>query len=98
VGLQNILSGDQCMTVWKPADGEAKALSDTAIALLKGDKPDTTGTAKDPEGNRDVPSILLDPISVTTDNLADVISKGAQSATDVCTGEFAAMCTSAGIK
>jgi D-xylose transport system substrate-binding protein len=98
VGLQNILSGDQCMTVWKPADAEAKALSDTAIALLKGDKPDTTGTAKDPEGKRDVPSILLDPISVTKDNLADVISKGAQSATDVCTGEFAAMCTSAGIK
>jgi D-xylose transport system substrate-binding protein len=98
VGLQNILSGDQCMTVWKPADGEAKALSDTAIALLKGDTPDTTGTAKDPEGNRDVPSVLLDPISVTTDNLADVISKGAQSAADVCTGEFAAMCTSAGIK
>jgi D-xylose transport system substrate-binding protein len=98
VGLQNILAGDQCMTVWKPADGEAKALSDVAIALLKGDKPKTTGTAKDPEGNRDVPAILLDPISVTKDNLADVISKGAQSATDVCTGNFAAMCTSAGIK
>jgi D-xylose transport system substrate-binding protein len=98
VGLQNILAGDQCMTVWKPADGEAKALSDTAIALLKGDKPDTTGTAKDPEGNRDVPSILLDPISVTKDNLADVIGKGAQSATDVCTGEFAAMCATVGIK
>ena len=27
-GLQNILAGDQCMTVWKPADGEAEALSD----------------------------------------------------------------------
>jgi len=98
VGLQNILAGDQCMTVWKPADGEAKALSDVAIALLKGNKPDTTGTAKDPEGNREVPAILLDPISVTKDNLADVISKGAQSASDVCTGEFAATCQTAGIK
>src|SRR3954470_18351040 len=97
-GLQNILAGNQCMTVWKPADGEAKALSDTAIALINGDKPETTGTVKDPEGARDVQSILLDPISVTTDNLADVISKGAQSAADVCTGDFAAMCASAGIK
>src|SRR4051794_5461972 len=97
-GLQNILSGDQCMTVWKPADGEAKALSETAIALLKGDKPKTTGTVKDTEANRDVNSILLDPISVTKDNLAEVISKGAQSATDVCTGDFAALCTTAGIK
>src|SRR4051795_12748141 len=97
-GLQNILAGNQCMTVWKPADGEAKALSETAIALLKGDKPDTTGTVNDPEGDRDVQSILLDPISVTSDTLADAISKGAQSATDVCTGDFAALCTTAGIK
>jgi D-xylose transport system substrate-binding protein len=97
-GLQNILAGNQCMTVWKPADGEATALSKTAIALLKGDKPNTTGTVQDPEGNRDVQSILLDPISVTQANLADVISKGAQAASDVCTGDFAALCTSAGIK
>jgi D-xylose transport system substrate-binding protein len=98
VGLQNILSGDQCMSVWKPADAEATALSDVAIALLKGDTPDTTGTVKDTEGDRDVKAILLDPISVTTDNLADVISKGAQSVSDVCTGDYAALCTQAGIK
>jgi D-xylose transport system substrate-binding protein len=98
VGLQNILSGDQCMSVWKPADGEAKSLSETAIALLKGNTPKTTGTVKDTEGNREVKSILLDPISVTKDNLADVISKGAQKASDVCTGAYAAMCTTAGIK
>jgi D-xylose transport system substrate-binding protein len=98
VGLQNILSGDQCMTVWKPADAEAKALSDVAIALLKGDTPKTTGTVKDTEGNRDVKAILLDPISVTKDNLADSIGKGAQAVSDVCTGDYAAMCTAAGIK
>jgi D-xylose transport system substrate-binding protein len=45
-----------------------------------------------------VNSILLDPISVTKDNLAEVISKGAQSAGDVCTGDYAALCTQAGIK
>ena len=97
-GLQNILAGNQCMTVWKPADGEAKALSETAIALINGDDVKTTGTVNDPEGDRDVDSILLDPISVTTDNIADAISKGAQSASDVCTGDFAALCTTAGIK
>lgn len=97
-GLQNILSGDQCMTVWKPADAEATALSDTAIALLKGETPKTTGTVKDTEGNRDVKAVLLDPISVTKDNLAEVIGKGAQSAADVCTGDYAAMCAQAGIK
>jgi D-xylose transport system substrate-binding protein len=97
-GLQNILSGDQCMTVWKPADAEAKALSETAIALLKGDTPDTTGTVEDTEGKREVKAILLDPISVTKDNLAESISKGAQQVEDVCTGDYAALCTEAGIK
>jgi D-xylose transport system substrate-binding protein len=98
VGLQNILSGDQCMTVWKPADGEAKALSDVAIALLKGNTPKTTGTVKDTQGNRDVKAILLDPISVTQANLADSIKKGAQSVADVCTGNYAPLCATAGIK
>jgi D-xylose transport system substrate-binding protein len=96
-GLQNILAGNQCMTVWKPADAEAQALSETAIALINGEEPETTGTVNDPEGDRDVQSILLDPISVTKDNIADTISKGAQSAADVCTGEFAALCADAGI-
>ena len=32
------------------------------------------------------------------DNVADVISKGAQKASDVCTGTYPALCTQAGIK
>ncbi len=35
-GLQNILRGDQCMTVYKAVKTEAKAASDAAIALLSG--------------------------------------------------------------
>ena len=97
-GLQNILAGDQCMTVWKPADGEANALAEVAVAVAKGDKPKTNGTSEDTEGNRKVPSVLLDPISVTKDNLAESMSKGAGTAADVCTGEYAALCATAGIK
>ena len=36
-GLQNILAGDQCMTVYKNVALEAKTASDLAIALIKGD-------------------------------------------------------------
>jgi len=97
-GLQNILSGDQCMTVWKPADGEAAALASTAVAVAKGDKPDATGTVTDTDTNRKVNSILLDPISITKDNLAENIGKGAGKAADICTGEYAALCATAGIK
>jgi len=96
-GLQNVLAGTQCMTVYKSAKLEAGALADTAIALVNGDEADTTGTTEDSEGGRDVPSILLDPVSITKDNVGDVISDGGQSYADVCTGEFEQLCTDAGI-
>ena len=38
-GLQNILAGDQCMTVYKAIKKEADAAAGLAIALAKGEKP-----------------------------------------------------------
>ena len=96
-GLQNVLAGTQCMTVYKSAKLEAGALADAAIALVNGGKADTTGTTKDSEGGRDVPSILLTPVSITKDNVGDVISDGGQSKDEVCAGQFAAMCSAAGL-
>ncbi len=96
-GLQNILAGDQCMTVYKSAKLEAGGLAETAIALAKGDEAKTTGTTEDATGGRDVPSILLDPVSITKDNVKDVIDDGGASAADVCKGAFKAACTEAGI-
>ncbi len=60
-GLQNVLAGTQCMTVYKSAKLEAGALADAAIALVNGEEAETNGTTPDSEGGRDVPSILLDP-------------------------------------
>ena len=60
-GLQNILAGDQCMTVYKAIKEEAEAAAELAIALAKGEKKDTGQTVKDPEGNRDVPVGAADP-------------------------------------
>jgi len=96
-GLQNVLAGTQCMTVYKSAKLEAGALADAAIALVNGEEAETTGTTEDATGGRDVPSILLDPVSITKDNVKDVIDDGGQSAADVCAGDYAAACTEAGI-
>jgi D-xylose transport system substrate-binding protein len=96
-GLQNVLAGTQCMTVYKSAKLEAGALAEAAIALVNGDEAETTGTTEDAEGGRDVPSILLDPVSITKDNVKDVIDDGGQTAADVCAAEFADFCTEAGI-
>jgi D-xylose transport system substrate-binding protein len=96
-GLQNVLAGTQCMTVYKSATQEAEALADAAIALVNGEEAETTGMTEDSEGGRDVPSILLEPQAITKDNVGDVIEDGGQKAEDVCTGEFADMCAEAGI-
>jgi D-xylose transport system substrate-binding protein len=96
-GLQNILAGTQCMTVYKSATQEAGALADAAIALVNGEEAETTGTTEDPEGGRDVPSILLEPQAITKDNVGDVIEDGGQKAEDVCTGQYADLCAEAGI-
>ena len=96
-GLQNVLAGTQCMTVYKSATQEAGALADVAIALVNGEDADVTGTTVDSSDDSEVPSILLEPQAITKDNVGDVIDDGGQKAEDVCTGKFADMCAKAGI-
>lgn len=100
-GLQNILAGTQCMTVFKSSVGEANALADAAIAIANGEDPETTGTVEDSEGGRDVPSVILEPVAITKDNIATEITKvfadGSMTYEDVCTGKFEKLCTDAGI-
>ncbi len=96
-GLQNVLAGTQCMTVYKSATQEAGALADAAIALVNGEEAETTGTTVDSSDNSEVPSILLEPQAITKDNVGDVISDGGQTFEDVCGGDFADLCSKAGI-
>ena len=97
-GLQNILAGDQCMTVYKAIKKEADAASSLAIALAKGETPTTaTGSITDPESKAAVPSVLLTPAAITKDNVKDVIADGFVTKADVCTTDFAKACTDAGI-
>jgi D-xylose transport system substrate-binding protein len=97
-GLQNILAGNQCMTVYKPIAEEANAMAELAIALINGEEGNTTGEVEDPEGGRSVPSVLLDPVAIFRDNVKDVVDDGFVTAADLCTGEFADACTELGIE
>jgi D-xylose transport system substrate-binding protein len=100
-GLQYILQGEQCMTVFKDVSKEADAAAKLAIALTKGDTATAnslaTGKLHDPTGNRDIPSVLLVPEAITKANIQDVITAGAITATDLCKG-IQSICASAGIK
>ncbi|MEU9884312.1 substrate-binding domain-containing protein [Sphaerisporangium sp. NPDC051011] len=97
-GLQNILTGDQCMTVYKAVKKEADAASQLAIALANGEKPTVSGVTKDAQTNQDVPSVLLDPQAITFNSVKDVVADGFVSKDELCTGEFADLCTKAGIQ
>ena len=96
-GLQNILLGDQCMTVYKAIKKEADAAAELAIGLAKGEKKDTGKTVKDVEGNRDVPAVLLEPQAITKENVKAVVDDGFVTKAELCTGAVAAKCTEAGI-
>ena len=97
-GLQNILAGDQCMTVYKAIKKESDAASQLAISLAKGQKPTSaTGTVKDPESKKDVPSVLLEPQAITKDNVKDVVADGFVTKAELCTSQYAKACADAGI-
>ncbi|MFI7301378.1 sugar ABC transporter substrate-binding protein [Streptomyces sp. NPDC050121] len=97
-GLQNILAGDQCMTVYKAVKKEADATAKLAISLAKGEKGETNATVEDPEGKRKVAAVLETPVAIYKDNVKDVVADGFVTKDELCTGKYAALCTKAGIK
>jgi len=97
-GIQNILAGDQCMTVYKAIKQEADAASKLAIALAKKQQPPAgLVNGQSDDTSRQVPSVLLKPQAITKDNVNVVFDDGFLKKSDVCTGKFAQLCTDAGV-
>lgn len=100
-GLQNILQGFQCGTVYKNTALEAKAAADLAIALIEGDEEGAealaTGSVEDTEAGTDVPSVLAEPVWVTKETVGTVIEDGQADAAEVCAGAIADLCTENGV-
>jgi D-xylose transport system substrate-binding protein len=96
-GLQNILSGDQCMTVYKAIKKEADGAAELALALANGQTPSGLTTVKDTQTGRDVPSKLLVPVAIYKDNVKDVVADGFVTKDELCKDSYAALCSSAGI-
>jgi D-xylose transport system substrate-binding protein len=101
-GLQNILTGYQCGTVYKPIYLEAQAAASLALYLRAGQTPPTTlvnSTTMDTVLAKDVKSVYTTPVWVTTANMAaTVVKDGAVKVSKLCAGSFASACTAAGIK
>jgi len=92
-GIQNILAGRQSMTVYKAIKQEAEGAASLAIALVKGTDTAAMATKTVNNGTKDVPSVLLVPVSVNKDNIADtVIKDGFRTWAEICVGDFAQYC------
>lgn len=89
-GAQNIISGWQSGTVYKPAKVEANAAAAAAVALLKGGKVKVNGRTNN--GVRNVPSILATPIWITKANINKLYTDGQLKKSEVCVGSFKQFC------
>lgn len=96
-GLQLIIAGDQYNTISKPSEVVAAAAAKIAFALLSGETPKAETMLYD------TPSQLFTPAVVTAKNLkAEIVDKQVsgkpiQSASELCTGRYAAGCKKLGI-
>ena len=98
--IQRILAGEQYMTIYKPIRPEAEAAAELAVNLVNGNKSGADALAKKTENNgqKDVPSIIFDPVVVTKDNVKDTIVKDNFHPVDkLCSGAAASACQAAGI-
>lgn len=101
-GMQNVLAGYQCGSVYKPIYLEAQASVALAVYLrAKMDPPAALVNGKTMDGKEktEVPSVLLKPVWVTPKNMASTVVKdGFVKPAKLCAGNMAKACTAAGIK
>jgi D-xylose transport system substrate-binding protein len=98
-GLQRILVGQQYMTIYKTIPPQAELAAEFAIALAGGEElPEAKVTEEINNGKADVPSAILEPVAVLKDNIKDTVVKdGFVTASELCTGPYAAACKEVGI-
>jgi D-xylose transport system substrate-binding protein len=70
---KNILKGYQAMTIYKPVKKMAKLAAELSIKMAKGENIDDYSKSKIFNGKEDIPSILLEVITVDATNLKNTI-------------------------
>jgi D-xylose transport system substrate-binding protein len=85
------------MTVYKAIEKEANAAAELGIALAKGEEPTVETTPID-NGAEEVPSVLLEPVPVNKDNIAEYFGNpDYPTKEDICAGKVAAKCEELGL-
>lgn len=72
-GIKRVINGTQTMTVYKPITLLATQAADMAVKVARGEY--IAADKKVENGKIDVPSVLLEPIAVTKDNVRETVIK-----------------------
>jgi D-xylose transport system substrate-binding protein len=101
-GLQNIITGQQSMTIFKNVKLEAQAAAQLAIALIGGKDPSSAGLTltkfDDPQSpSHNLKALLLPAQVITQANVMDVVKAGALTVADICKG-IESQCSAAGVQ
>lgn len=83
--LNRIAKGQQTVTVWKNSYNLGQAAAKAAIEMAEG-KPVTGSKPFTTETGQSQPSLLLEPIAITRDNLNQVVDSKWISKEDLCNG------------
>ncbi|MFF0226352.1 substrate-binding domain-containing protein [Streptomyces sp. NPDC004629] len=98
--VQRIVTGEQYMSVFKSYPQEAQIAAEMAVALAKGESLDSIAKDKvSSDSAKDVPSVLVPVVSLTTDNINEtVIKDGFYTVADICTAKYKSACDKIGLK
>ena len=99
-GLQRVIAGTQCGTVFKDVNLEAGAAAKLAVAVLKNDGSAAAlvnGKVTDTQAKKEVKSVFATPVWVTQANIKAPFDAGYTTVAKVCTAPFAAACTKLGL-
>ena len=96
-GIQRVIAGEQYMTVYKAIKAEAEAAAELAVTLARGGQPSADKVnGKVNNGMKDVPSVLLTPVTVTKENVkSTVVADGFWTVAQICDSSFKDACTQA---
>ncbi|HQY34425.1 substrate-binding domain-containing protein [Actinotalea sp.] len=90
--IQRIVAGDQYMTVYKAISQQARTAAELSVRILRGEVPAATVEVQG------IPSVLLAPVAVTRERVAEVIvGGGVHSAAEICVEPYTAACRELGL-
>ncbi|MDQ1015550.1 substrate-binding domain-containing protein [Streptomyces afghaniensis] len=97
--VRRIVRGEQYMTVYKPFRQETDAASAMAVALARGNDLDVlVTTTVDSPTTRDVPAVLLDPVSVTAETIGrTLVRDGVYTIDQICPPRLRPACDRIGL-